>query len=298
MVRSGLNTDLALTLTVVIPTMDRPDYLRSAVASALFDLPDDGRVIVVDDRGSIPAITSLAATNDDRLKIFVNQAPKGPSGARNFGVKLAQTNLVTFLDDDDLIQPGYLNWIIEMAKNARYGFCSTQNFGANGPKISNFASQGVVPVNSLPFKQKLAGLGCGFWIYRSDFNALNGLDTSLEVNEDTDFSIKLLAKGLKGAKEFGVGVMIRQHSPTSGAQNVGHVTRRTNASVRADNFAHILQTNASYFTDNPDEANYIRKRMIKMHAKAGSWSEGINGGKGRVTLLAYFLFNWLIYQII
>lgn len=87
--------------TVVVPTRDRPAQLADAVASALGQTAPGTRVVVVDD-GSCPAV---ALPTHPRLTVARHPRPRGVSAARNLGASLADTPLVAFLDDDDLLRP-------------------------------------------------------------------------------------------------------------------------------------------------------------------------------------------------
>jgi len=85
------------TLSIVIPTRDRPTGVRRAVESALGQSRHDLEVIVVDD-GSVERV-SLPA--HDRLRCVRLAASAGPAGARNAGLRAARGRWIAFLDDDD-----------------------------------------------------------------------------------------------------------------------------------------------------------------------------------------------------
>lgn len=86
------------TFTVVIPTRDRPRYLREAVESVLRQTHTDFEVVVVDDAGELP----VELPSDSRIRVVRHPRRKGPGAARNTGIREARGRFVTFLDDDDL----------------------------------------------------------------------------------------------------------------------------------------------------------------------------------------------------
>ncbi|HST64579.1 MAG TPA: glycosyltransferase family A protein [Mycobacteriales bacterium] len=91
-------------VTVVIPTRDRPELLRTAVAAVLAqDYPGEVRCVIVHD-GTEPD-TALAG---DRVTVTSNVRSPGLAGTRNTGIELAGTELVAFCDDDDRWLPGKL----------------------------------------------------------------------------------------------------------------------------------------------------------------------------------------------
>ena len=84
-----------MTVSIIIPTYNRPALLQRAVASALAACPQDGEVIVVDDR-SDTAIKALRDVTDPRLRITTNTGDKGAAGARNHGIAQAKGDIVMF----------------------------------------------------------------------------------------------------------------------------------------------------------------------------------------------------------
>ena len=224
-----------LELTVIIPTRDRPQLLPAAVQSVLTSLPESAELLVVDDRSVLP-VASLAADLDPRLRVTISEAEAGAAGARNWGVANARGRRILFLDDDDLMIPGYPNWVLEQQSD--YGFAPTLSFrGMAAPSIGAYpGGQGKPVVDVRPFRRQIAGLGCGFWIDRAAFLATGGIAEDIRVNEDTEFSIRLLRVGLRGLRAPAPAVMVRQHDGLGGER--GHLTAAAKAGERAVFFWH------------------------------------------------------------
>lgn len=82
---------------VVIPTQDRPELLKRAVAAVLAqDYPGRVDVVVVYDRAE-PA--------PSEVPVLTNTRSPGLAGARNTGILALDTELVAFCDDDDVWAP-------------------------------------------------------------------------------------------------------------------------------------------------------------------------------------------------
>ncbi len=94
-------------VSVVIPTHDRPAMLREAIASALAQSYRPSEIIVVDNgpRGEAAAIGEEFGS---RVSLIRSSEP-GPSASRNVGIKRARGDYVAFLDDDDLWHPEKLS---------------------------------------------------------------------------------------------------------------------------------------------------------------------------------------------
>jgi glycosyltransferase involved in cell wall biosynthesis len=88
-------------VSVVVPTRDRPELLRRAVA-AICGQTYKGPVecLVVFDQ-SDPDLPWEALPADRRLVLVANQRTPGLAGARNSGILAATGELVAFCDDDD-----------------------------------------------------------------------------------------------------------------------------------------------------------------------------------------------------
>jgi len=98
------------TISVIIPTRDRPLFLTEALRSVLAQHLRPDQVIVVDDGGAGEArrIADLVGASDSVATAVVEGPGRGPGAARNAGLRAAKGELVAFLDDDDLWHPGKL----------------------------------------------------------------------------------------------------------------------------------------------------------------------------------------------
>ncbi len=89
------------TVSVVVPTRDRPELLRRAVQQVLDQrYPGEIECVVVFDQ-SDPAEVPVELAEGRRLRTVRNQRVPGLAGARNAGVLASSGELVAFCDDDD-----------------------------------------------------------------------------------------------------------------------------------------------------------------------------------------------------
>ncbi|WBB98207.1 glycosyltransferase family A protein [Solwaraspora sp. WMMA2080] len=103
-----MTADRTPTISVVVPTRDRPELLREAIAAIREqDYPAPVDVVVVYDQ-STPDMT-LASDDPHRpVRVISNSRTAGLAGARNSGILAATGELVAFCDDDDRWLPGKL----------------------------------------------------------------------------------------------------------------------------------------------------------------------------------------------
>jgi GT2 family glycosyltransferase len=101
----------AAMVSVLIPTYNRAHLVARAIDSALAQSHTDIEIIVVDD-GSTDGTEDLIQrryTAEPRV-IYLRQANKGVSGARNAGLSVARGGYIALLDSDDVWKP----WKIEL----------------------------------------------------------------------------------------------------------------------------------------------------------------------------------------
>jgi glycosyltransferase involved in cell wall biosynthesis len=88
-------------ISVVIPTLRRPQLLLRALESVFAQTHRDMEIIVVVD-GPDPETTAvLLSISDARLRVVENAKSLTAAGARNIGVARARGKWIAFLDDDD-----------------------------------------------------------------------------------------------------------------------------------------------------------------------------------------------------
>ena len=96
-------------VSVIIPTYNRAEYLKSAVGCVLRQTVVPDEIIIIDD-GSIDntreVIESLQKENQQLVYIW--QANKGVAAARNRGLLAVRYPVVAFLDSDDTWHPRHI----------------------------------------------------------------------------------------------------------------------------------------------------------------------------------------------
>lgn len=100
-------------ISVVLPTRDRPRLLPRAIASMLAQRYAEWQLLVVDDGETDAAENALAAKDDER--IVVVQGPRhGLGAARNAGLDRAAGEIVCYLDDDNVMHPAWLQAVADV----------------------------------------------------------------------------------------------------------------------------------------------------------------------------------------
>ena len=95
-------------ISVIIPVYNVENYLRQCLDSILNQTYTDFEVICVNDGSTDNSLNILNeyAKKDSRIKV-ISQKNKGPSKARNVGLKHANSEYICFIDSDDKIEPDF-----------------------------------------------------------------------------------------------------------------------------------------------------------------------------------------------
>lgn len=101
-------------ISVVLATRDRRDLLARAIASVQAQSYPTWELVVVDDGSSDGTADLLGSLTDDRI-VVLHAGGSGAAAARNVGLAAARGEWVTFLDDDNLMAPGWLRGIAHFA---------------------------------------------------------------------------------------------------------------------------------------------------------------------------------------
>jgi glycosyltransferase involved in cell wall biosynthesis len=107
-------------ITVVIPTRNRPQLVKRAVASALAQTLNNIEVVVIIDGPDPLTAATLSTISDPRLRVLPQPESLGGGGARNAGVAAARSEWTAFLDDDDEWLPEKLAQQWEQAKASNH----------------------------------------------------------------------------------------------------------------------------------------------------------------------------------
>ncbi len=104
-------------ISVVVPTRDRPRQLASCLAALAAQTQQPTEVIVVDDASRDPAAIDAVVGSVDGARV-IRGGGNGPAAARNLGVGEARGEVLCLTDDDCQPRP---TWITELAESVATG---------------------------------------------------------------------------------------------------------------------------------------------------------------------------------
>jgi len=170
-------------ISVIIPTYNAARFLPEAIASVRQQGYEPLEIVVVDD-GSTDETSDLI---DNWPEIcYVNQYNQGAAAARNAGIQAARSDLLAFLDVDDLWTPDHLRRLLpHLIANPELRFVWGS---ADFVRIDEDAD-GVRTHSPLRESVPLFLIGSGLY-RRAVFSEVGPFDPVLRLGEDTDWLAK------------------------------------------------------------------------------------------------------------
>lgn len=101
-------------VSVIIPTYNRKDWILDTLDSLSYQtFPRDRYEVIVVDDGSTDGTAEIEGRRFPFDLHYVWQSNQGDAAARNLGVQHSQAEILVFLDDDILVEPEYLTYLID-----------------------------------------------------------------------------------------------------------------------------------------------------------------------------------------
>lgn len=197
--RANSFTDM-VKISVIVPVYNAGTTLNRCISSLLEQTLGDFELLLIND-GSTDSSAELCrsfADADPRIKYF-EKPNGGAASARNLGIKNASGEYLCFVDCDDYVENGMLEFFYTAAKNNNADIVQCGYIMENGGTSSLIsAADGIVKgeeINKRIVELKSKNLidsPCNK-AYRRDFVLKSGvLMPENEAFEDTDFNLRLL----------------------------------------------------------------------------------------------------------
>lgn len=134
-----------MTISIIIPTKNRPKELFCILNSINKQSHLPNQLIVVDQSNYTNVIEekfySLFEKKEIKLNYIHDETIKGLVSAKSRGIKFNSCDIITFFDDDVVLEPNYLEEIIKAFK------CNPNIYGVNGLILNtskNFSLKGLI----------------------------------------------------------------------------------------------------------------------------------------------------------
>lgn len=99
-------------LSIIMPAFNAEKSIRQSIESVLSNRSKNIELIVINDGSTDSTESIVQSFNDERL-VCITKENSGVSSTRNFGLKKAKGEYITFIDSDDCYVDGAVDRIIE-----------------------------------------------------------------------------------------------------------------------------------------------------------------------------------------
>ncbi|MDO9117773.1 MAG: glycosyltransferase [Nitrospira sp.] len=187
-------------VSVIIPTHNRPDRLRTAITSVLNQDYHDFQIVVVND-GTTPVEDIVSGLNrDGRILLVTHDRNRGLAASRNTGLRQASGKYVCYLDDDDRFLPHHLRTLVTHLESSGDKVAYTDawrvheslidntatEIGRDQPYAADFNPHQLLINNYLPVLCLMHE--------RAVLDEVGAFDESLFVHEDWDLWIRMATR--------------------------------------------------------------------------------------------------------
>jgi glycosyltransferase involved in cell wall biosynthesis len=182
-------------ISVVIPLYNKEETILKAICSVLNQTYQSFKIIIINDGSTDNGLKLVKELNNNKIKI-IDQKNAGVSAARNRGVLEAETDLIAFLDADDLWTKDFLATIKQLKTD--YPECSV--FGTGYSYLDPDGSK------RLPI---FHGLSDAPWhgVIKNYFSIASKSDpplcsSAIAVNRTALLSVGLFPEGIKSGEDL------------------------------------------------------------------------------------------------
>ena len=184
--------------SIIIPTYNRAYILWQAVQSVIAQAETNWELIIVNDGSTDCTLRLLEEFRDERIRVFTT-SNQGQSAARNYGIRMAQSPFVAYLDSDNTWHPDFLETMrgaIEKNESSVLWYCG-QNYTCwertekgEWILISREAEPGKQYTAEEIWRLKGADTNC--MVHRREIlEAVGGWDEKCRWLEDWDFFLRV-----------------------------------------------------------------------------------------------------------
>ena len=176
-------------ITVITPSLNQGKYLESTICSVLDQRYSNLEYIVIDG-GSNDGSVDIIKKYKNQINYWISEPDGGQSEAINKGLSRSTGELVTWVNSDDMLEPGILSKIPIQFNSPRIGliFGRSISFGDNmSEKLSNYDLNDFYPklLGKVTFTQPAS------FFRREVLDRYGLLDESLHYGMDYDLFVRI-----------------------------------------------------------------------------------------------------------
>lgn len=180
-------------ISVVVPVYNVENYIRNCLDAIAAQTYPNLEIIAVDDASTDKSgkICEAYALQEPRLRVVHFSRNRGPSAARNEGIRLADGQFVSFVDADDLVEANLLEKLYDslLEHQADISVCGADGIKLAGGSAAVYSGREAVccmakgvPFNHVPWGK----------LYRTELVKKCPFDEQIFYSEDLLFLYQVL----------------------------------------------------------------------------------------------------------
>lgn len=176
------------TVSVIITTHNRPDYLKESLAAVLKQTVLPKEVFVIDDGSSVSYEEVLNLFPREQFEYVKVPVASGANAARNLGISKSTSDIIAFLDDDDVWDESYLEQHIKAHDDGADAVTCGYRFLETPEKIHINPTQ-VITTDVIKKGNKFCGMSgvtCNATLAKKLM-----FDEELKNSQDWDFFVRI-----------------------------------------------------------------------------------------------------------
>lgn len=183
----------SLTASVVVPNFNYAQYIQETLDSLAAQDDSDLDVIIVDGGSTDGSLEIIEEWARDHGARWVSEPDHGQSNAINKGIRMARGDIITWINSDDLLEPGSVKRIVgEFSRDPEldfvWGFCLLIDQDGNPLRIGN---PDIWPDLALLRRTRCFVRQPGTWWRRSLHDRFGELDESYRYTFDYEFFLRI-----------------------------------------------------------------------------------------------------------
>ena len=289
-------------VSVIIPAYNREKTIRRAVDSVLGQTHRRIEIIVVDD-GSKDNTVERLKDYGDRIRL-ISQENQGPSGARNAGIRVANGEIISFLDSDDVWLPEKLERQVALLEKTRHAgiqccVCNARMITADGAEKTSFAVAGlsakapegiwtnpheVLVTRFLFFNQIVA-------VRRELLSQVGGFNERFRLLEDYDLALRL---ALTGPWAYIAEPLVIWHG--GAANSLSNRATESETILRTDEILRQIQRSTRWSVRVPHTLVMRRQKLLRRHLWVQGFCQRAPGWMGVIARLYLRAHKWFFYH--
>ena len=130
--------------SIIIPTRNRPEWISRCINHLLKQIPSVFEILIIDASNNTSTESIITGKYPfARYFPFRNGLNKRPE-AKNIGMLNAQGDILAFLDDDSLVQDGWLKSCVDTFSSEEIGMVGGRVIDINDPNLAQINDSGLI----------------------------------------------------------------------------------------------------------------------------------------------------------